>query len=151
MDSPANDATALLAVARERRREVLGATPLPQGLSHFTEYAGLISRALELGALLATEGRDLKAIAAHHDVEIRRIEAAFREIEAGMLADFTRDAALRERTFAVIDALVAAGQYEVALKMYERMHDGFTRGALETIIDHRNRIASESTVRIRLK
>ena len=147
----ADDSAALLAAARERGNKEIGATVIAPGLDHFTAYVVLISSALELGKLIQTEERDLKVIDAHHQIEMSRINAAFREVEGAMMADFQRDGSLRDKTFESINLLIAAGQHEIALKFYERLMDGFKRGALETIIEHRNKIASESNARLKLK
>ncbi|HET7231855.1 MAG TPA: hypothetical protein VFJ16_17720 [Longimicrobium sp.] len=147
----ADEPGSFLVVARERGDRVLKSALIPPGLDHFTIYAGLISSALELAKLIQTEKRDLAAIQAHHDVEVERIRLAFREVEAAMLVDFQRDIALRERTFEAINLLIEVGEYDIALRFYERMVDGFTRGALETIIAHRNHIASASTARLEFR
>jgi hypothetical protein len=147
----ANESGSLIVAARERGTRVLKSALIPPGLDHFTVYAGLISSALELAKLIQTEKRDLAAIQAHHDLEAERIRLAFREVEAAMLVDFQRDMALRERTFQAINLLIEVGEYDIALKFYERMVDGFTQGALETIIEHRNNIASASTARLWLR
>ena len=141
----------LLADARERGSKAFGANVLPPGLDHVTAYVGLISSALELGKLIATEERDLKVIGNHHDLEIAKIDSAFREVEAAMIADFQRDHSLREKSFESINLLIAAGQHELALKFYERLMDGFTKGALEGLIQLRNNVSSESTTRMKLK
>jgi len=145
------DNATLLESARERGSRAMGATVIPPGLDHFTAYVGLIGSALELGKLIQTEERDLKVIGAHHEIEVTKINAAFKEVEGAMLADFQRDDSLRDKTFESINLLIAAGQHDIALKFYERLMDGFKRGALETIIEHRNHIASESNARLKLK
>src|ERR1700761_9343402 len=89
----------LLASARARGQQAVGTGTLPAGIDKFTVYAGLISSALELGKLIETEERDLKAIDTHYAIEMARISAAFREVEAAMLADFQRDSSLRDKTF----------------------------------------------------
>ena len=141
----------LLAQARARGGETVGSLVIPPGLDHFTAYVGLIGSALELGKLIETEERDLKVIGSHHEIEIARIAAAFREVETAMLADFRREGSLRDKTFETINLLVAAGQHEIALKFYERFIDGFKRGALEMIIELRNRDAARSSARIELR
>jgi len=142
---------ALLAAARERGRREMGAAVIPPGLDHFTAYVGLISSALELGKLISTEERDLKVIGAHHEIEVAKIGSAFKEVEGAMLADFQRDESLKVKTFESINLLIAAGQYEIASEFHKRLIDGFKRGALETIIDHRNTVVRESTSRLKLK
>jgi hypothetical protein len=151
MTNIGQDHARLLADARERGSKAFGAAPLPPGLDHVTAYVGLISSALELGKLIATEERDLKVIGSHHEIEIAKIEGAFKEVEAAMIADFKRDHSLREKSFESINLLIAAGQHELALKFYERLMDGFTKGALEGLIQLRNNAASESTTRMKLK
>ncbi|MEJ0027696.1 MAG: hypothetical protein WDN01_16855 [Rhizomicrobium sp.] len=137
--------------ARERGRRAVSATAIPAGLDHFTVYVGLIGSALELGKLVATQKRDLKVIDSHYEIEASKIDTAMREVEAAMSADFRRDRSLRKRTFESINMLIAAGQHEIALKFYERLLDGFTRGALEGLIALRNHVAVESGTRLRLK
>lgn len=142
---------ALLTAARERGSRVVGATVLPAGVDQFTAYVGLIGNALELGKLVATEERDLRVIGSHHQLTAARIAAAFREVEAAMAADFARDESLKDKTFDAINQLIAAGQYEIAAEFHRRLIDGFQRSALETIIGHRNTIASASTSRMFVK
>ncbi len=144
------EATKLLADARERGNRTLGATIIPPGLDQFSVYVGLISSALELGKLIQTEERDLTVIGNHHEREMAEISAAFKKVETAMLADFQRDGSLRDKTFETINLLIAAGQHDIALKFYERFMDGFKRGALETIIEHRNAVAGGNT-RLELK
>ncbi|MDQ0462958.1 hypothetical protein QO010_000706 [Caulobacter ginsengisoli] len=141
----------LLSAARERGAQAMGATVLPAGLDQFTVYAGLIGSALDLGKLLATEQRDLQVIGSHHQIEAARIDAAFREVEAAMVADFQRDAGLRQKTFDAIDQLIAAGQYEIASEFHRRLFEGFQRGALESIIGHRNVAAAAASSRMFVK
>jgi hypothetical protein len=147
----ASETAELLAQARQRGSETVGSVAIPPGLDHFTAYVGLIGSALELGKLIETEERDLKVIGSHHEIEMARIAAAFREVEAAMLADFQREGSLRDKTFETINLLVTAGQHEIALKFYERFIDGFKRGALEMIIELRNRDAARSNARIELR
>lgn len=151
MAKPDQDHARLLATARERGAQAFGASVIPPGLDHVTAYIGLISNALELGKLIATEDRDMEAIKTHHEIEVTKIAAAFKEVEAAMIADFQRDHSLREKSFESINLLIAAGQHELALKFYERLMAGFTGGALEGLIQLRNNAASESTTRIKLK
>lgn len=141
----------LLADARERGSKAFGTSVLPPGLDHVTAYIGLLSSALELGKLISTEERDMEAISSHHNIEISKIAAAFKEVEAAIIADFQRDHSLREKSFESINMLIAAGQHDLALKFYERLMAGFTGGALEGLIHLRNNAASESTTRIKLK
>ena len=141
----------LLIEARQRGRDVLGTAVLPPGTEHIAAYIGLISNALELGKLLATEQRDLEVIGSHHEIEIAKIGVAFKETEAAMRADFERDTALREQAFLAINSLIAAGQYEVATKFYEILMGGFRRPALETIMENRNAIAANTKTRMTLK
>src|SRR5215217_189357 len=143
--------SAILQSARERGSRVVGATVLPAGLDQFTAYVGLIGNALELGKLIATERRDLEVIGTHHQLEAARITSAFREVETAMLVDFQRDESLRDKTFDAINQLIAAGQYDIATEFHRRLFEGFTRGALETIIDHRNVIAGASKSRLTVK
>ena len=142
---------ALLAAARERGSREMGSAIIPPGLDHFTAYVGLISSALELGKLIQTNERDLKVIDSHYKIEMTNIAAAFKEVEGAMLADFQRDESLKDKTFESINLLITAGQYDVASEFHKRLIDGFKRGALETIIEHRNVVARESSSRLKLK
>jgi len=151
MNDFSNEAAEFLAEARERGSKTVGSTIIPPGLDHFTAYVGLIGSAIELGKLIQTEQRDLQIIHSHHEIEIARISAAFRQVEAAMLTDFEREGSLRDKTFETINLLVAAGQHEIAFKFYERFIDGFKRSALEMIIEMRNRDAAKSNARIELK
>ncbi len=151
MADSGQDHSRLLADARERGSKAFGTAIIPPGLDHVTAYVGLIGSALELGKLIQTEERDLKVINSHHELEMARIAAAFKEVESGMIADFQRDGSLREKSFESINMLIAAGQHEIALKFYERLMDGFTRGALEGLIELRNNAAGASNTRIKLK
>jgi hypothetical protein len=140
----------LLSQARIRGREAFGCV-LPAGLDNLTTYVGLIGSALELGKLIQTEARDLAAIDTYYKIEIARMDSAFREVEIAMVADFKRDASLREKSFESINLLIAAGQHEIALKLYELLVGGFARGALESLIQLRNNATLETTSRITLK
>lgn len=140
----------LLEAARRRGRETFGSA-LPVGLDNITAYVGLIGSALELAKLIHTEKRDLAAIDSHHKLEMTRMEAAFREVEIAMVADFQNDSSLRDKSFEIIHTLVASGQNEIALKFYERMISGFSGGALENIIQLRNKATSQGSTRIKLK
>lgn len=140
----------ILEAARRRGEAVTEYAPLPAGLDKFTTYAGLISSALELGKLVATEERDLQAIASHYDIEVRRISAAFREVEMAMLAGFEQDASLRERTFDAINLLIEKGQFEIASEFHRRLIDSFSRPPLETLVELRNQAGSGSGTRLRV-
>lgn len=144
-------ADTLLANARERGTRAMGMTILPPGLDHFTVYVGLLSSAIELGKLISSEERDLKVIQSHYDIEMSGVAAAFREVEAAMLADFQRDTSLKTKTFESINLLIEAGQYEIASEFHKRLMDGFQRSALATIIEHRNLIAKEGGSRLWMK
>lgn len=141
----------LLAEARQRGQEALGGSVMPPGGEHITAYIGLVANAIELGKLLATEERDLQVIANHHEIEMAKIADAFKQVEAAMRADFERESSLRQQAFASIDKLIAAGQYEVATRFYEILMSGFSRPALETILAHRNELASNTQTRMYLK
>jgi hypothetical protein len=139
-----SETSRLLQAARERGQRVLDPTAIPQGLDHFTAYTGLISSALELAKLVQTEERDHKVIDTHYEIEIARITAEFKKTENAMRADFERDNSLRDKTFETINLLVQAGQHEIALKFFEGMLGGFSRGALDALINRSNS-ASEGT------
>lgn len=146
-----SEAAALLVAARERGNSAVGGAVIPPGLDHFTAYVGLIGSALELGKLVQTEERDLKVIDSHYRIEMTRIGAAFKEVETAMLADFKRDESLRNKTFKMIEMLIAAKQHEIALEFYKRLLDSFQRPALEAIIEHRNSVAGRSGTLLRLE
>ncbi len=146
-----NEAESLLSAARQRGSDTMGSAIIPPGLDHFTAYVGLISSALELAKLIQTEERDLTVISNHHQIEMANISAAFKEVESAMLADFQRDQSLKEKTFESINLLIAAQQYEIASEFHKRLIEGFKRGALETIIDHRNTVVREGGSRLNLK
>jgi len=141
----------LLAAARDRGNRTIDATIIPPGLDHFTIYVGLIGSALELGKLIKTEERDLKVIGAYYEIQISNISSALKEVETAMLADFERDESLKAKTFESINLLIAAGQYEIASEFHKRLIDGFKRGALEAIIEHRNQVVRGGTSRLTLK
>jgi len=141
----------LLEAARRRGQEATGYATLPMGLDKFTAYVGLIGSALELGKLIQTEERDLKVIDTHYEVEVARISAAFREVEAAMIADFQRDESLKAQTFEAINLLIAAGQYEIASEFHKRLLDSFQRPSLEAIIDLRNAGTAGSGTRLSLR
>lgn len=145
------EAKSLLAAARERGARAIGGVVIPAGLDQLTIYAGLIGSALELGKLMTTEDRDLKVIDSHYDIEMNKIAAAFKEVEGAMLADFNRDESFKERTFEMMRLLVAAGQFEIANQLHERMVSSFQRPALEAIIAHQNTVAKESGSYLTLK
>lgn len=126
MDDAPSNLPQLLANARQRGGEVTATLPLPAGLDHFTAYVGLIRSALELGKLATTEKRDLAVIGSHHAIEMARIEAASRELEARMVGDFHSDETLKEKTFSAIEALIAAGQFEIAGEFHSRLMANFT-------------------------
>jgi len=140
-----------LAAARERGTRALAGATLPAGLDQVAVYVGLISSALDLAKLIQTEERDLQTIGTHHEREVAKITAAFREVERGMLSDFDHNSALRAQTFEIIEKLIAAGQHEIALKFYERMIDGFKQGAMEGLIELRNKGAESSKTELKLK
>ena len=150
MNNPDTEASSLLVAARERGKKAMSGTVLPPGLDHFTAYIGLVSSALELGKLMATEERDLRAIETHHEREMTNITLAFRQVEAAMIADFSRDESLKAKSFQIIESMVAAGQFEIALEAYKCLLNGFSRPSLEVILEHSNRIAGKrnSTLRI---
>ncbi|MDH4745878.1 hypothetical protein OMP43_17775 [Sphingomonas sp. CBMAI 2297] len=139
----------LLDAARQRGQEATGFTVLPPGLDKFTAYVGLIGSALELGKLVATEERDLTAIHTHHGTTMAEISAAFHEIETAMLADFTRDESLKEKTFDAINRLIEAGQYEIASEFHKRLLEGSTRPSLEAIIERRRMHFDQTGVTLR--
>jgi hypothetical protein len=141
----------LLTEARERGSKVLGSLAVPQHFGNVTVYIGLIESALELAKLIQTEERDLTVIGAHHEQERMRIEVAFREIEMAMQTDFQRETELRSRTMDIIERLIASDQSEIALKFYERLLDGFRRGAFEQMIELRNEGARNSGSRLKVK
>lgn len=141
----------LLEAARRRGEAATGHALLPAGLDKFSAYVGLIGSALELGKLLSSEQRDLKVIAIHHEIEISRISAAFREVEAAMIADFQRDESLKAKTFEAINLLIAARQFEIASEFHKRLVDSFQRPSLEAIIDLRNVAAGGSGTQLRLR
>jgi hypothetical protein len=142
------DVNALLTAARDRGTRAVGTAVIPPGLDHFTVYAGLIGSALELAKLIQTEERDLKVIDSHYQIETQRISAAFREVEAAMIADFKRDESLKEKTFEMIQMLIAAGQFEVAGEFHGRLINSFQRPALEAIIEHR-KVTGGSYIRLK--
>ena len=145
------DAAEMLFAARTRGDQMTGTMPLPSGLDHFSVYAGLIGSALELGKLIQTEGRDLKVIDHHYQIAMANISAAFTEVERAMVADFERDESLRTKTFEAITQLILAGQYEIASEFHKRLIDGFKRGSLDAILDHRNVVAQSSGSRLTLR
>lgn len=140
----------MLEEARRRGREVMGTNALPAAMDNVTTYVGLISSALELGKLIATEERDLKAIETHHQREVMKISSAFSETELAMRADFERDKTMRDESFKAIHSLIAAGQHEIAMRFYEILQSNFSRPALEVILTARNATASPNT-RLTLK
>lgn len=146
-----SDAEILLDEARERGSQSFGAFVLPPGMEKFGLYAGLISKTMELAKVVQTEHRDLKVIAAHHEIEITRINAAFREVEAAMVSDFKNEQEQRAQTFAAIDKLFAAGQYEIASEFHKRLIDGQKRSALETVLEARNASVGEGGSRLRVR
>lgn len=146
---PGNNLPHLLDAARERGSEATRHLAIPAGLDHFTAYVGLIGSALELGKLAASEKRDLAVIGNHYELERARIDAASREIEAAMTADFARDETLKLRTFESINLLIAAGQYEIAGEFHKRLMDGFARPSLESIVALRHPGSAPSTTRLR--
>jgi hypothetical protein len=141
----------LLRAARQRGSEALGAETAFLGMDQFAIYTGLLGSALELGKLLATEGRDLRVIESHHEMRMAEIALAFKEVEGAMLADFERDQGIREKTFEMINRLIDAGQFELALEAHRRLIEGNNRSSLSEIIDHRNNILKGSGSRMFLK
>lgn len=139
----------ILDEARARGANMLAGVHIPKNLDHFSIYAGLLRSALDLGKLVATEKRDIAAISAHYNTRMADIQAAFSQIEGAMIQDFHRDESLRERTFESINLLIEKGQYEVAADFHRRMIEGFSRPALETILQARNEIGSATGVRMR--
>ena len=147
----ASEANTLLSAARERGARAIGGVAIPSGLDQLAIYAGLIGSALELGKLIQTEERDKKVIDNHYNIEMNWIGAAFKEVEAAMMADFNRDESFKEKTFEMMRLLVAAGQFEIANQLHERMVSSFQRPALESIIAHQNALTKESGSYIGLK
>ena len=141
MKDAGEETAKLLQTARQRGREAIGPSDLPQGLDHFTVYVGLLSSAIELAKLVQTEERDKLVIETHYEMEMKRIDNAFAEIEMAMQADFARDESIRTRTFEAVNKLIEAGKHEIALKFFERMVEGQSRGALDSLILLRNSAA----------
>ena len=144
------EAEILLNDARERGAQSFGNVILPPGLEKFTLYAGLISRAMDLAKVVQTEERDLKIIASHHEIEIARINTAFREVEAAMISDFKTEEDKRAGTFQAIEQLIAAGQYELASEFHKRLIEGQKRTVLETLLDARNAAVGGGVGRLRV-
>lgn len=151
MEDLGSETARLLTAARTRGRQEMGSILIPAGLDHFTAYVGLIGSALELGKLIQTEERDLTVIGRHYELEMARISTAFAEVESAMISDFRKDESLKATTFEMIEALIAAGQHEIALEFYKLMLAGFKRPALETLLEHRNTIAKSSGSTLKLK
>jgi len=140
----------MLAEARKRGQEVMGTHVMPAGMDNVTAYVGLISSALELGKLIATEERDLKVIEADHQQTMLKISGAFKELESGMRGDFERDKSFRDESFKAIHQLIADGKHDVAMRFYEILQSNFSRPSLEVILEARNVGASPNT-RLTLK
>lgn len=152
MQTPFDDAAMdLFQQARMRGEQATQGQLLPPGLDHFTVYAGLIGNALELAKLVQTEQRDMAVIESHYAIATAQIDAAFKEVEAAMLADFERDQSLKDRTFEAITQLIAAGQYAIASEFHKRLIDDFQRSSLDSILDHRNRMAGATGSRLSLR
>ncbi len=150
MDDIFEERGRLLSAARDRGHMVIDGQLLP-GLDNFTVYTGLISKALDLAKLLATEERDLRVIHTSYDIEVRVISSAFQEVELAMAADFDRDSSLRDKTFEAINQLIAAGQYEIASEFHKRLIANFQRPALETIIEQRNQRSGATSLKLNLR
>ena len=141
----------LLEAARERGNGTIVGMAFPPGLDQFTMAIGLVSRAIELGQLMATEERDLGVIQAHYEIETARIQTAFAEVEAAMIADFKRDESLKIKTFEAITMLIAAGQFEIASEFHKRFMDSLHRSALEVVLEGRNGAAARSNSELRVR
>jgi hypothetical protein len=145
------DVGGLLAAARRRGEDTMTGVVIPPGLDHFTMYVGLIHSSLELAKLKQTEARDLMVIGNHYEIESARIQAAFREVEAAMMADFQRDESLKDKNFQAITMLIAAGQYELASEFHKRFMESLKRSSLEVLLEGRNAGAAASNTRLRIR
>jgi len=150
MTDPTDEHARLLADAR-RREDGGWEVMAPASLDPAIIYGELMSKALDLAKLIATETRDLEAIRAHYEIEVARIDAGFRTIEAFLAATLEQDRSLREKSFETINLLIAQGQHALALKFYEKLVDGSRGGGLEALVDFRNQVASQSATRWTLR
>lgn len=125
-----------------------GMDVFPPIFDHVSMYAGVVSRCVELAKLVSTEQRDLKVIDTHHQIELAQITSSMTQIENMMIAGFRDNESDRQMTYKLIDKLIDAGQYDVGLKMYERLQEAKTRFTLATFVDASNMATSGAGIRL---